>query len=327
MTSSPDGPHGLLVLDKPAGITSHDLVSRTRRALRTRKIGHAGTLDPMATGVMLLGVGDATRLLTYFVGDDKTYSATIRLGATTSTEDAEGELLEVGPAEAVAALDEEAIRAQMTRLTGEISQVPSAVSAIKVDGKRAYQRVRDGEEVELAARPVRIHRFELEDAGQAREAMLPDGSTALVRDLEVEVDCSSGTYIRALARDLGAALGVGAHLTRLRRTRVGAFALDRATTLPEPAAKAPEPNPDVLAALIPPAALAATAFPVWRASADEAPAFRNGRRVEAPERLLAERGPVAVLDASGALIGLVEVRGGLSRTLVNLPQRAAGEAS
>ena len=318
MSARPDGPHGLLVLDKPAGITSHDLVARTRRALGTRKVGHAGTLDPMATGVMLLGIGDATRLLTYFVGADKTYHATIRLGATTSTEDAEGEVVDVAPAESVRAVDDERFAAAMAALTGAIEQVPSAVSAIKVDGKRAYQRVRDGETVELEARPVRIHRFELVDAPAPREVTLADGRTALVRDLEVEVDCSSGTYIRALARDLGAALGTGAHLTRLRRTRVGEFGLASAHVLDDPVAPA---DPAARAALIPLTSVATTAFPVWRASTDEAPAFRNGRRVAAPEALGTERGPIAVIDEQDRLIGLVEVRGGLSRTLVNMPQR------
>ena len=217
-------PDGLLVVDKPAGWTSHDVVGRARRLCGTRRVGHAGTLDPMATGVLVLGVNKATRLLTFLVGSDKAYTATIRLGQSTITDDAEGEVVATAPADRV---DAEALRAAVAALTGEIEQVPSAVSAIKVDGERSYARVRAGEDVVLAARPVTVPRFEVLGTRQAEADGVP------VLDVDVEVEVSSGTYVRALARDLGAALGVGGHLTALRRTRVGSFTLDQAHTLPE----------------------------------------------------------------------------------------------
>ena len=209
-------PAGFLVVDKPAGITSHAVVSRARRALHTKKIGHAGTLDPMATGVLLLGVGAGTRLLGHLTLTDKAYSTTIRLGQTTVTDDAEGEITEAAGA---AHLAEELIAAAIAPLTGDIIQVPSAVSAIKVDGKRSYARVRAGEDVQLAGRPVTVSRFDVTDVRSATIDGLP------VVDVDAHIECTSGTYVRALARDLGAALGVGGHLTALRRTRVGPFLL------------------------------------------------------------------------------------------------------
>ena len=209
-------------MDKPQGWTSHDVVGRMRRLAGTRKVGHAGTLDPMATGVLVVGINKATRLLTYIVGTSKTYTATIRLGESTVTDDAEGE---VTATRSAASVTEEAVRAGVAALTGEIEQVPSSVSAIKVNGERSYARVRSGEEVKLAARPVTIHRFELHEFRPVR-----DGEAL---DVDVTVECSSGTYIRALARDLGEALGVGGHLTALRRTQVGPYTLDQAHTLEE----------------------------------------------------------------------------------------------
>jgi tRNA pseudouridine55 synthase len=205
---------GLVVVDKPGGMTSHDVVGRLRRILSTRKIGHAGTLDPMATGVLVCGVGRATKLLGHLALDTKSYTATIRLGATTTTDDAEGEIVATADARGVS---DTAIDAGISALTGTIQQVPSSVSAIKVDGQRAYARVRAGEEVVLPARPVTVSEFTL----VARHGT----------DLEVVVACSSGTYVRALARDLGAGLGVGGHLVALRRTRVGPFGLDHVRTL------------------------------------------------------------------------------------------------
>ncbi|GAB3233717.1 tRNA pseudouridine(55) synthase TruB [Mycolicibacterium hippocampi] len=220
---------GLVVVDKPGGLTSHDVVGRCRRIFSTRRVGHAGTLDPMATGVLVVGVERATKILGLLTATDKSYSATLRLGQTTSTEDAEGELLQsVSAADVTDAQIETAVAA----LRGDIDQIPSAVSAIKVDGKRAYQLVRDGHTVELKPRRVRIDRF---DVLGVRRSTDPSG----VVDVDVEVDCSSGTYIRALARDVGAALGVGGHLTALRRTRVGAFGLDQARTLQQ-LAEAPQ---------------------------------------------------------------------------------------
>ncbi|MGM9473666.1 tRNA pseudouridine(55) synthase TruB [Pseudarthrobacter sp. YS3] len=211
---------GLVIVDKPQGWTSHDVVGRMRRIAGTRKVGHAGTLDPMATGVLVVGINKATRLLTYIVGTSKTYTATIRLGQSTITDDAEGDVI---ASVSAAAVTDAAVRGGVAALTGEIQQVPSSVSAIKVNGERAYARVRSGEEVKLAARPVTIHRFEVH--GINREP----GSDVL--DVDVTVECSSGTYIRALARDLGDALGVGGHLTALRRTHVGPYSLEQARTL------------------------------------------------------------------------------------------------
>lgn len=219
-------PSGVLVVDKPAGWTSHQVVGRCRRLLRTRKVGHAGTLDPMATGVLVVGVGRATRLLGQLALTDKAYDATIRLGQTTITDDAEGELTGSSGA---AALDDDVMEAAISRLRGAIEQVPSAVSAIKVDGVRSYARVRSGEEVALKARPVTVSRFEV----LARRDGVLDVGTPVV-DLEVVVECSSGTYVRALARDLGSVLGVGGHLTALRRTRVGPFTLAEAQGLDGP---------------------------------------------------------------------------------------------
>ena len=212
MARRPDNPRpGLVVIDKPQGITSHDAVSRVRRTARTRKAGHAGTLDPMATGVLVVGIGKATKLLTWVSGDTKSYEATIRFGASTRTDDAEGETTS---APGCSHLDAPALGAAFERLRGDIMQVPSAVSAIKVGGRRAYARVRAGEEVELEARPVRVERLDV--VGAPRPAALPahdgGGGGVPVVDVDVVVECSSGTYIRALARDAGTALGCGAHL-------------------------------------------------------------------------------------------------------------------
>lgn len=209
---------GLVVVDKPAGMTSHDVVGRCRRIFATRRVGHAGTLDPMATGVLVLGIERATKILGLLTATSKSYAATIRLGRSTSTDDAEGELLQSFSA---AHVTDQEIGAALDGLRGDIEQVPSAVSAIKVAGRRAYQLAREGQAVELQARPVRIDRFEVLATRRVEDLI----------DLDVEVDCSSGTYIRALARDLGAALGVGGHLTALRRTRVGRFDLSHAVTL------------------------------------------------------------------------------------------------
>jgi tRNA pseudouridine55 synthase len=211
-------PPGLVVVDKPDGLTSHDVVARVRRILGTRKVGHAGTLDPMATGVLVLGIERATKLLGHLALDTKAYLATIRLGSATTTDDAQGEVLSTEDASGVA---DDAVAAGIRVLTGHIQQVPSAVSAVKVDGKRAYARVRAGEEVTLAARPVEVSRFDL----------LATRREGTVVELDVMVECSSGTYVRALARDLGADLGVGGHLGALRRTRVGPFDLRVVTTL------------------------------------------------------------------------------------------------
>jgi len=247
---------GLVVVDKPSGLTSHDVVGRCRRIFSTRKVGHAGTLDPMATGVLVVGIERATKILGLLTATDKSYAATIRLGQTTTTEDADGEVLQTVSASEVT---DDGIGTAVAALRGDISQIPSAVSAIKVGGKRAYQLAREGQTVELAARPVRIDRFEVCDVRRSAEVI----------DVDVEVDCSSGTYIRALARDIGVALGVGAHLTALRRTRVGRFGLDEARTLDE-LAEAPRLSYTLDEACL-------LAFPRRDLTAEEAESARHGR--------------------------------------------------
>ncbi|WP_144877350.1 tRNA pseudouridine(55) synthase TruB [Microbacterium sp. 1.5R] len=290
---------GILLVDKPSGLTSHDVVARVRRAFGTRKVGHAGTLDPMATGLLVIGVEGATRLLTYIVGADKTYEATIRLGATTTTDDAEGDVLTRADAALVDSLTDERVRDGIAALTGTISQVPSSVSAIKVDGRRAYDRVRAGEEVVLAARQVTVSRFD-EIARRAGDGFL---------DLDVIVDCSSGTYIRSLARDLGASLGVGGHLTALRRTRVGDFDVSDAVTV------------DGLADAIPlsPAEAAARVLTPLSVSADEARDLRHGKRLSGQASRLA--GAIAAaIDADGVLVGVVGKRGADLKSEMNMPE-------
>lgn len=264
MTDS--GASGVVVVDKPAGWTSHQVVGRLRRLLGTRKVGHAGTLDPLATGVLVVGVNRATRLLGHLAGHDKTYEATIRLGQQTVTDDAEGEIVaELGAAN----IGRAELDAEVANLTGVISQVPATVSAIKVDGQRAYARVRRGETVELKARTVTVHSFEVVDVRSAVTARVP------VVDVDVIVDCSTGTYIRSLARDLGAALGVGGHLTALRRTRVGAFDLTGALA-PSALTAEPPQRPHLLDM----AEVAARSFPVLELTADQAGIVRHGSRIE-----------------------------------------------
>lgn len=282
---------GLIIVAKPGGMTSHDVVARVRRLARTRRVGHGGTLDPMATGVLVIGVNRATRLLTYVIGARKSYTATIRLGQATVTDDAEGEVTATVDAGAVG---DEAIRAGLAAQTGEIEQVPSAVSAIKIDGVRAYKRVRDGERPELAARRVTV--YELAVLAVRRE-------TPGLVDVDVEVTCSSGTYIRAIARDLGHALGVGGHLTALRRTAVGRFTLAEADSLTELEQRAP----DVVRLGL--AEAARRCMPHRQASADEARALSHGAAL--PPVGLTE--PYAVFAPDGALVAVVAERGGRAR--------------
>jgi len=275
---------GLVVVDKAPGMTSHDVVARVRRLAGTRKVGHAGTLDPMATGVLVLGVDRATRLLGHLMLTEKAYDATIRLGVATSTDDAEGEVLETRAADDV---DPQDVRAELARFVGDIEQVPTAVSAIKVDGKRAYARVRDGEQVELRARPVTIHELVVHDVA------LPD--------VRISVRCSSGTYIRAIARDLGAALGVGGHLTALRRTAVGPFDLAVARTLDELAE-------DV--AVLPIADTARATFPGVDLDEEQAAHVRVGRALDL---VLPGDGPHALFAPGGEFLALYERRGQQAR--------------
>ena len=294
------GPRGILLVDKPAGITSHDVVARSRRALDTRKIGHAGTLDPMATGLLILGVGSATRLLTFIVGLDKTYEATIRLGVSTDSDDADGAETARADADLVTAVTDDAISAGIADLTGPISQVPSTVSAIKVGGKRAYDLARAGEEVVLRPRDVIVSRFDVRAVRR---------SPGIV-DLDVVVDCSSGTYIRALARDLGAALGVGGHLTALRRTRIGPFDVADAST--EIAADA---------TLLGAAEVAAAVLGVLPVTAEEARDLRHGKRLSgAADRLDASHPTPAAIDPDGRLVGIVERRGGDLKSIMNMAE-------
>ena len=250
---------GLVIVDKPAGVTSHDVVGKCRRIFATRKVGHAGTLDPMATGVLVVGIERATKILGLLTVSDKSYTATIRLGQTTTTEDADGEMLQAVSASAVT---DDAVGSAVAALRGQIAQIPSAVSAIKVGGKRAYQLAREGRTVELAARPVRIDRFEVCDVRRSADVV----------DVDVEVDCSAGTYIRALARDIGETLGVGGHLTVLRRTRVGRFGLGEAHTLDELAEK------PALSYSLDEACL--LTFPRRDLTAQEAESARHGRPLE-----------------------------------------------
>jgi tRNA pseudouridine55 synthase len=283
---------GIVIVDKPAGVTSHTVVARVRRLAGTRKVGHAGTLDPMATGVLVVGLNRATRLLGHLQLASKSYDATILLGATSSTDDAEGELTVSATASALAEVTAEAIETAVASYRGEISQVPSKVSAIKVDGKRAYERVRAGEEVALKARTVTISRYDVLDVRTVAGGI----------EVDISVDCSSGTYIRALARDLGVDLGVGGHLTALRRTRVGAFDMSSAHTLEELGESFP---------MLPIADVAADTFPRFDADAEQAAAIRTGRPL--PGLKLAADTQTAMFDPDGTFLALYEPHGPLAK--------------
>jgi tRNA pseudouridine55 synthase len=300
---------GLVIVDKPGGMTSHDVVARVRRLAGTRKVGHAGTLDPMATGVLVVGVEKATRLLGYLTLTEKEYAATIRLGQSTSTDDAEGEITGTGSAAGVsaAALTQHELHEAVASLTGEIQQVPPAVSAIKVDGQRAYRLTRAGAAPELKARPVTVYEFAVTAVRRVKEECTAPGSPVGggLLDVDATVRCSSGTYIRALARDLGAALGTGGHLTRLRRTRVGGYGLEAARTLEQLADRFE---------VLPLAQAASAAFPSRNLSADEARRLANGGRLAATAQATA--GPTAAYAPDGTLIALVTEESGQARPLV-----------
>lgn len=285
------GGAGLVIVDKPAGLTSHDVVARCRRVFSSRKVGHAGTLDPMATGVLVIGVGRATKILGLLADTSKSYTATMRLGQSTSTDDAEGTVLQQISAQGVA---DEVIATAIVGLRGDIMQVPSAVSAIKVGGQRAYRLAREGRTVELAARPVRIDRFEI--LAVRRQGQLVD--------VDVEVDCSSGTYIRALARDLGDTLAVGGHLTALRRTRVGRFGLDEARSLDDLAVQ-PRLNRSLDEACL-------LLFPRRLLSVEEAEAAGNGRALAAA----GIGGIYAAHSADGEVIALLRDDSARTRSVV-----------
>ncbi|RFC71983.1 tRNA pseudouridine(55) synthase TruB [Streptomyces sp. AcE210] len=294
---NPPTPDGLVIVDKPSGFTSHDVVAKMRGIAKTRRVGHAGTLDPMATGVLVLGVERATKLLGHLALTEKEYLGTIRLGQNTLTDDAEGDLTSSTDASGVR---RDAIDAGVAKLTGAIMQVPSKVSAIKINGVRSYKRAREGEEFEIPARPVTVSSFTVYDI---RDAVAEDGTPVL--DLVVSVVCSSGTYIRALARDLGADLGVGGHLTALRRTRVGPYKLDSARTLDQLQEEL---------TVMPVADAATAAFPRWDVDAKRAKLLLNGVRLEVPGEY-AGAGPVAVFDPEGVFLALVEESKGKAKSL------------
>ena len=348
MARRPDNPRpGLLVIDKPQGLTSHDVVSRVRRLARTRKVGHGGTLDPMATGVLVIGIGKATKLLTWVSGHSKEYRATIRFGVATNTDDAEGVAT---AAVGCASLSEEQLEAALAPLRGDIMQVPSTVSAIKVNGMRAYALARAGEDVELAARPVRILRLEVLAPPRPAWCILdepdpetaPDGAVApgsvRVVDVDVVVECSSGTYVRALARDAGEALGVGAHLTALRRTRVGDVPLEAAMTLDELSAAVEaasaegESDTEPILPLVPLGEAARTMFPSLLMTEAEAGAFAHGHAPRRSRSELAqwaveagycpksapeeEPAPIAAVAPDGTVLGLLRIDAARLRTVL-----------
>ena len=287
---------GILVVDKPGGMTSHDVVGRVRRILGTRKVGHAGTLDPLATGVLVVGVERATRLLGHLALRDKRYLATIRLGAATVTDDAEGDVLTVADPVVLSRVTEEHLRARLAEQAGHREQRPSSVSAVKVEGRRSYDRVRSGEDVVLPSRMVESTALDVLAVRRGPDAI----------DVDVDVECSTGTYVRAIARDLGDDLGVGGHLISLRRTRVGPFGVEPALDLDALQAAGP-------AALLGMADVAAACFEPWIVGADDAAAVRVGRRI--PWSGPGTADPVAVLDETGEFLALARDDDGLARYL------------
>jgi tRNA pseudouridine55 synthase len=289
---------GVVVVDKPSGWTSHDVVARVRKLAATRKVGHAGTLDPMATGVLVLGIGRATRLLGYLSGHSKAYDATIRLGQSTVTDDADGEIERSVDA---SGLDPAAVESVMKQLTGEVDQVPSAVSAVKIAGERAYKRVRQGKNVEIPPRRVTIFKFSMQAARPHDEVI----------DVDVHVDCTAGTYVRALARDLGDALQVGGHLTRLRRTRSGRYSISEARPLSEL-----ERDLDVVDI----GETAHANFATFTLTDEQTAAARNGRPLQVRldedlPRPSGRRDPVAVMSMTGEFIGLYEQHGPVAKAV------------
>jgi tRNA pseudouridine55 synthase len=291
MTSNPDtapSPSGIVLIDKPAGWTSHQVVAKIRRLAGTRKVGHAGTLDPMATGVLVIGIGRATRLLGYLALTEKAYRATIRLGVSTVSDDAEGEVIAVAGAQDVT---DEQIETALAALRGELMQVPSAVSAIKIEGIRAYAKVRSGQDVALAPRRVIIQRLDV----VGRRDLEVNGDDIV--DLDVVVECSSGTYVRALARDLGSILGTGGHLTALRRTRVGSFTINEAQTLEEAERKL---------RIMPLDHVVSECFTILTVTETQESYIRNGRRLVG---LSLPNGTTAMLNQAGHFLALYRQEG------------------
>jgi tRNA pseudouridine55 synthase len=301
---------GLVLIDKPSGWTSHDVVARLRKLAGTRRVGHAGTLDPMATGLLLIGVNSATKLLTFLVGENKTYEATIRLGASTITDDKESEFTAVANPDDVESLTPARVEEALKALRGPIEQVPSSVSAIKVDGERAYAKVRSGDEVKLKARPINIHRFEI--VGEPR--LVIEGENTFL-DFEAIIDCSSGTYIRALARDLGDALGVGGHLTALRRTKIGSYSIEQAQDLDGLTAET--------LAVLPIEKAATQQFAVRELSDQEVIDLRHGKRLKVVAE--SELEPTAAIAADGSLIAMLTKSGNAAKSLVVFAADQDGE--
>lgn len=293
---------GLVLIDKPQGWTSHDAVARTRKLANTRRVGHAGTLDPLATGLLVLGIGQATKLLTFIVGADKTYKTTIRLGASTISDDSESDFVNFADPEKIAQITAAQIDLEISKLRGKIAQVPSAVSAIKVDGKRAYAMVRAGEQVELKAREVVISRFD-----RVSEPRLVEHADHKFIDFDAVIDCSSGTYVRALARDLGELLGSGAHLIALRRTRIGQYRIDSAQTL-----DSAEPLK-----ILPLAEAAAAIFPTVRLTAEEQRDILHGKRISAPSDCPEL---VAGVTEGQKLLAILEKKGSQLKSVVVFPE-------
>ena len=297
-----DVPPGLLLVDKPGGMTSHDVVARARRVLSVRRVGHAGTLDPMATGLLVLGVGAATRLLGYVGGHDKTYEATMRLGQSTITDDREGEVLATT---STAHLGDAAVTAALAAQAGPLLQVPSSVSAVKVAGRRSYDRVRAGEEVVLEPRAVTVHRLDVHRVVRPTPDLV---------DVDVTVTCTAGTYVRAIARDAGAALGVGGHLTALRRTASGPFSVADAAPVEDAGqALAAGGGAGVLGL----ADAARAVFPGRALSTEEGRALGHGQRIPAT----GAPGLHAAIDADDRLVALVEDAGATARVAVGFPPR------
>ncbi|HZB21152.1 MAG TPA: tRNA pseudouridine(55) synthase TruB [Blastococcus sp.] len=295
-----DVPPGLLLVDKAGGMTSHDVVARARRVLSVRKVGHAGTLDPMATGLLVLGVGSATRLLGHVGGHDKTYEATIRFGQSTVTDDREGEVLATA---STAHVDDAALRDALAAQTGPLQQVPSSVSAVKVEGRRSYDRVRAGEAVELAPRSVTVHRLDVHGIRRPEPDLV---------DVDVTVACTAGTYIRAIARDAGAALGVGGHLTALRRTASGPFTVANAAAVEDAGAALVAGGGT---GFLPLTEAATTVFATRRVTVEESRALGYGQRIPAT----GAPGLHAAVDPDGRLVALLEDAGATARVAVGFP--------
>jgi tRNA pseudouridine55 synthase len=270
---------GFLLVDKAGGMTSHDVVAMARKKLDTKKVGHAGTLDPMATGVLVLGIGIATRLLTYITDGKKAYQGKISLGSATHTDDKEGDVIFTAPENKLQLITDSQIKEQLAGFVGNIKQRPSSVSAIKIDGKSAHARVRAGENVDIPERDITIDEIEVKQISHLASSI----------EIDISVTCSAGTYIRAIARDLGEKLEVGGHLTQLRRTLVSPFTLEQCKDIAD-------------AQLISIAEVIEKLFPIRRLDFSESREILFGRTIEQNQ----QTGVVAALDAQGEFLALLE---------------------